>query len=351
MQGGDDGGAHDPFEGLRLDESFIAEAAISEASGEERIERLRRIDAEHRRLQVEDAAERKRAGRRRRRRWSWRSRLETLAAVGALGAAFAFVGIQQGAFDSDGGSNSYWSGDLGSPSVQQLNGLAEVPPTSEEQADEPLGTPRPVEPSDEPYAFLMLQEDGESPVAYDPCRPIHVVINDEEAPPEGEALLVEALEAVTDATGLQFVLDGPTDERASGDTLVVDRVPYQPELYPDRWAPVLVHWVLPDDHPRLLGDTAGYAGSQPIQTEDGLVYVTGTVTLDGPQLEELLGYPEGIAAVRSVLEHELGHLVGLDHVEDPSQLMNPTGGDAVTFAGGDRLGLSELGQGECFPEL
>jgi hypothetical protein len=50
--------------------------------------------------------------------------------------------------------------------------------------------------------------------------------------------------------------------------------------------------------------------------------------------------------------HELGHLVGLDHVSDDSQLMSPTlSGDLTDYASGDLEGLAVLGQGQCLPDI
>jgi hypothetical protein len=40
--------------------------------------------------------------------------------------------------------------------------------------------------------------------------------------------------------------------------------------------------------------------------------------------------------------------VGLDHVDDPAQLMYPTTG-MPTFQAGDLTGLAELGRGDCAP--
>jgi predicted Zn-dependent protease len=50
-----------------------------------------------------------------------------------------------------------------------------------------------------------------------------------------------------------------------------------------------------------------------------------------------------------VVLHEFGHLVGLDHVTDPSQLMykQPTA-HANGFEDGDRRGLALLSGGPCF---
>jgi hypothetical protein len=43
--------------------------------------------------------------------------------------------------------------------------------------------------------------------------------------------------------------------------------------------------------------------------------------------------------------------VGLNHVDDPKQLMNPEGTDVTGFADGDRAGLELLGRGPCVPQL
>jgi predicted Zn-dependent protease len=62
--------------------------------------------------------------------------------------------------------------------------------------------------------------------------------------------------------------------------------------------------------------------------------------------------PGGAGAVQAIIEHELGHVVGLDHVADPTQLMNPELEPGVTgFGDGDRRGLALLGEGACFPEI
>ena len=52
------------------------------------------------------------------------------------------------------------------------------------------------------------------------------------------------------------------------------------------------------------------------------------------------------------IQHELGHLVGLDHVQDVTQLTNPTLPPGLTdYASGDIQGLAQLGQGGCFPDI
>ena len=50
--------------------------------------------------------------------------------------------------------------------------------------------------------------------------------------------------------------------------------------------------------------------------------------------------------------HELGHLVGLDHVTAANQLMYPQTRPGVTdFGAGDLTGLAALGRGTCLPDM
>jgi predicted Zn-dependent protease len=81
------------------------------------------------------------------------------------------------------------------------------------------------------------------------------------------------------------------------------------------------------------------------------VYVSGLVVLDAPDLLEVSDV-EGRDAVAAVIRHELGHVVGLDHVDDEQELMSPViQSGVVTFGPGDLTGLAELGRGQCFPEV
>ncbi|NUU19825.1 matrixin family metalloprotease [Cellulomonas humilata] len=221
------------------------------------------------------------------------------------------------------------------------------PPGGLEESALPLGAPPVVQPGQGAFAFTGMQPDGSGPVAYSPCRPIHYVVRPDGAPLGGGELVRQAIASVSAATGLQFIDDGETQEAPS-----VDREAYQPSVYGRRWAPVLIAWSTSAESPELVGDVAGIAGSATVTRAGQTVYVSGSVTLDAEDIAPLVAAPSTQPTALGIVTHELGHLVGLDHVDDPTQLMYPSTQLLVAgFAGGDRAGLAALGAGECAPDV
>lgn len=207
--------------------------------------------------------------------------------------------------------------------------------------DRPLGVVQQPIRTSTAFRFLQQQDDGEAPVTYDPCVPVHLVVNPRTIVDGGMRMLDEATDQIRRTTGLVLVVDGLTEQtepptkapRADGG---------------QGWKPVLVSWSDPAADRGLRGSTAGFAGSTAIERDGHRWYVTGAVTLDGPQLARMLRTPDGWAPARSVIMHELGHLVGLAHVDAPGQLMQPRGRPGLdTWGAGDRTGLAALGRGAC----
>ncbi|MGY1840260.1 MULTISPECIES: matrixin family metalloprotease [unclassified Modestobacter] len=222
-----------------------------------------------------------------------------------------------------------------------------APTAGIEAADNPLGTPLTPPAGGGTHQFAQVQDDGVTPVAYDPCRPVHYVVRPDNAPYGGDLLIADAVAQISAVTGLQFVHDGATDEAPSD-----QRSPFQPDRYGDRWAPVLVTWDTVAEQPDFAADVAGLAGSLAVSSGNGPgVYVTGLVELDAAQFTEILSRPGGQAVARAIVLHEFAHLVGLDHVDDPTQLMYPATSVVLDFAAGDLTGLSRLGAGACAPAL
>lgn len=217
------------------------------------------------------------------------------------------------------------------------------------EAAAPLGTPPAVATPSDAYRFLYTQKDGVTPVAFDPCRAVHYVVRPDGAPAGGAELIAAAVARVSAATGLQFVDDGATTEAPSRTRKGMDR-----DRYGDRWAPVLFAWETADENPDIAADVIGEASPVPvgIGTDGHLTLVTGQVDLDAAQLGGLLTTPEGQAMAHATVIHELGHLVGLGHVNDATQVMYPQAVPGVTdYGAGDLAGLARLGAGACAPEL
>lgn len=231
---------------------------------------------------------------------------------------------------------------------------AGTPPPGLESSDRPLGVPAPVAANSTSYAFMGKGTDQPF-VSYDPCRPIHYVIRPDHAPAGGEQAIHDAVAAVSRATGFVFVSDGYTREAPAD-----DRPAHQPDRYGDRWAPVLIAWETQIEQPQFAGSwapgsgtTLGLAGSASMSAADEtLAYTTGQVRLNAAALDGISRKADGYARIKSVIQHELAHVVGLDHVSDPTQLMTATtSGEITKFAAGDLTGLAMLGTGKCRPGL
>ena len=138
-------------------------------------------------------------------------------------------------------------------------------------------------------------------------------------------------------TGLAFRFDGTTDDRG----------------FEDRFAPngdalpVLIGWADDDEVPDLEGDVAGIGGATYAELGGRRAYVTGMVVLDVETYDRLAAAKDADTVQLAVLLHELGHLVGLAHVDDRGEIMYADGVIRTTYGTGDLDGLARLGAGDC----
>ncbi|WP_246080607.1 peptidase [Modestobacter altitudinis] len=266
---------------------------------------------------------------RRRRTWTGIGGATLVVAIVGLGLVGSHFGLLPGA------------------AVAGASAAPNMPSPGGDSSDDPLGTPLTPPAGGGSYAFVQHQDDGVTPVAYDPCRPVHYVVRPDNAPVGGDQVIRDAVSRISSVTGLQFVDDGVTDEDPTG-----QRDAHQPDRYGDRWAPVLLSWETVTEQPDFAADVAGLGGSQALSVGGPAVFVTGTVELDAAYFADLMTWADGAPIARAIVLHELGHVVGLDHVNDPWQLMNARGSaDVVDFGGGDLAGLAQLGAGSCEPRL
>ena len=189
-----------------------------------------------------------------------------------------------------------------------------------------------------PFVPWGTTEDGD-PVRWDPCTPIPWVLDTTNAPPDARETVSLAMARISAASGLEFEYRGATTELPSRDRSLVT-------TDGGAWAPVLITWVPGDSTDLPLGD-AERGVSVPVAVRDGgpRVFVTGQVVLNSDK-RLLTGFEDRHASWGAVVLHELAHLVGLDHVDDPSQLMHPTPGfGPVELGAGDLAGLAAVGAG------
>ena len=101
--------------------------------------------------------------------------------------------------------------------------------------------------------------------------------------------------------------------------------------------------------PELAGQVAGVGGSAavPGSDGDGTWLAAGRLVLDAPDIAALLERPDGYAQARAIVIHELAHVLGLDHVDDPEELMNPMTSLRTDLGPGDRQALALVGQVAC----
>lgn len=230
------------------------------------------------------------------------------------------------------------------PGSPQWHELTRIIPgaSSAAQVSEPPAPP----PGEGGYAFLQTQPGSADPVTYDPCVVIHVGVNHEQAPAHAEEMVREAVQRVNQATGLPLVVDAaPSDQplntswSTAGMTLDEATPPF-----------VLVGWSTSGAMTELDGKVAGLGGSMatPSTRTGQLVWRIGQVALDADTYRDLASRGvDGRLEGRAIIMHELGHVVGLAHVDDTRQLMAARNTGRTEFGDGDLRGLYRLGQGAC----
>jgi hypothetical protein len=183
------------------------------------------------------------------------------------------------------------------------------------------------------FEFMQTQRGSDEPVAYDPCRPVEVVVNPAGAPTDYDELVDTGLAHTGAATGLKFTRVGLTDDRDVTSGGFAER------------RPVLIAWATPEEVPKLAGDVAGIGGSVAVGPPGRTRYVTGQIMLDR-DLFASFDADDSVHA-QAIVDHELGHVVGLGHVDDPGELMYEDNLGRTTYGPGDREGLARLGSVDC----
>ena len=171
-------------------------------------------------------------------------------------------------------------------------------------------------PSAGPHVFFYTEGSsaGSAYARWNPCRPIDYQLNASAASPSQLAALSGAISAVEYATGFDLVQVGTTTGGLDAS------VP--------SGARAVIVLASPSDAPLVRYGGFGGGSWSGTEVSSGFAMVSTTM-------------PPTI--FMNLLLHELGHMVGLGHVDDSTQVMNPTARGIVAYANGDREGLWGVG--------
>ncbi len=180
--------------------------------------------------------------------------------------------------------------------------------------------------------WSALETINGAPVRWNPCQPIRYVTNLANAPAFARASLETAIAQIEQASGLDLVWAGDTSEMpsnirvGSGDVLIVFASAHD--------------FAMPEG-------VAGWGQPRSVPTSTGgRVYATGQVVVRTSSAANPWTY--GMPTPNSLerfLMHELGHVVGLGHVDRTTEMMTDLGYGYPPGSGpGDRRGLAAVGR-------
>jgi hypothetical protein len=192
------------------------------------------------------------------------------------------------------------------------------------------------------HAFIGRSATGE-PYRWDPCSTIPYQIDPGRV---GDRIVDDVEEAVrrtSEASGLRFRFDGVVHTSVAE---LLDEGSFVTDVAGEglHWSPILIAF-RSRAAMRELGVGGALGVAFPVTSRfDAEQFVSGAIVINASaHLEEGFDLAPSFG---TVVQHELGHAVGLGHILDPFQLMSPMP-IVVDWGSGDRAGLEELGEGAC----
>lgn len=196
------------------------------------------------------------------------------------------------------------------------------------------------------HAFLNV--DGGAVTRWNPCQPVPWQFNPAGAPAGGLEVVQAAMATLADKTGLPLQYQGTVGTTPSATYLAQTWGSFKP---------LLVGWTSPLQSDLLAGGDATLVGMARIlwtgsydadgrnhtQIASGVVALNRTTTAG----------TSGAGSWYTFVLHELGHAVGLGHVDDNEQIMRASiPMHLATYGSGDLEGLRAVGStGGCLPNI
>jgi len=178
------------------------------------------------------------------------------------------------------------------------------------------------------YRFIHVDAQGR-PAQWDPCRPLIYQVDTGQIPGDYLPYVHEAMGRLQQVTGLELMYGGE-----ASDDLMTD-----PRKLPDNT--ILIGWSDPTRLKALDGSALALADLLAVPSSDGRLRIrNGWVILDSTESLTPGFVPD--KSLGQVLLHELGHVMNLDHVLEPVQLMYPYLGpySPADYQNGDLAGLA-----------